>query len=155
MSDLERRRACVRARPRRSNKENGPFSRAAGFSRKLCFFYYHLLRCFFLDVVSYEPVLYPPSPLPLSSRHVVHTFVVVLPFFLSSSSFSSFCFFFCFLFIFFIFFFHFGSGHAHAPVVSLPHNNLCHKLVDLILHGYQPRVTLYCTFLVSFRRRNK
>lgn len=56
MSDLERRRACVRARPRRSNKENGPFSRAAGFSRKLCFFYYHLLRCFFLDVVSYEPV---------------------------------------------------------------------------------------------------
>lgn len=33
MSDLERRRACVRARPRRSNKENGPFSRAAGFSQ--------------------------------------------------------------------------------------------------------------------------
>jgi len=49
-SDLEGRRACVRARPRqRSNKERkvAPSRVPPVFSRKLCFFYYHLLRCFF------------------------------------------------------------------------------------------------------------
>lgn len=137
MSDLERRRACVRARPRRSNKENGPFSRAAGFSRKLCFFYYHLLRCFFLDVVSYEPVSCFFCFFFFFFLHILifHTFS-------STRQVVRICSFPPYIYLHY--YFHFGSWHAHAPVVSHPSQFLSKFRVELSLFS------IVCSFLFFF-----